>query len=611
MKKTIHGNRFLVFALVLALSLSVLLSGSSAIAADDLTSVQINNLLIRFGDPNVDPPTWPESDMRFSWGGMPSKTINASYKGHDSETFQPDTLALWVTAGDDSNLTLSNFTNQNLKFVTYDQDGTETLRDLVTYAMNGNSNLFIVKLTGAATVKITGHGNGLVDLILPSPSNTPPPPPTDGDTPYAVNGYLTGMSQFAGHRMWGSISVSELIGHGDNLLTDPYKVKFLDGDPDPDVVALNPGGISLGSLGGFVQFEFDVPITDDANNKYGTDFIVYGNPFVGNPEAAAVQVATKGPDGKPGQWYELAGSRYYDGDTVRNATVEYAMQYEGGNPTHVTTTLNGAPVITTKLDGTTGPTFSDRTVFPYDESWFPWPSDFNHLATSGFGGGFIGAHLDAFSDSVLRFKGVTCVPDDDQRFFNAPGDNQLRHEYYQFGYADIHSNYTDGTSKGVPANPYAISYNGEGGDGFDLAWAVNIETGEPANLSGEDIYFVRVYSAVLYDTGIFGETSAEVTWIQKTTPEGSPVGQTAAPAITVGGTPVTITGHNQVVEVKTGSPGTKAIEVSSTADNVYINSAAATSATVTVAFSGSQLVRVIVQDGDAQPYIVLLKISRA
>ena len=53
-----------------------------------------------------------------------------------------------------------------------------------------------------------------------------------------------------------------------------------------------------------------------------------------------------------------------------------------------------------------------------------------------------------------------------------------------------------------------------GGDGFDLAWAVNTETGEPAAV--DNVKFVRVYSSVLHNTGVFGETSPDLTWIKVT-----------------------------------------------------------------------------------------------
>ena len=69
----------------------------------------------------------------------------------------------------------------------------------------------------------------------------------------------------------------------------------------------------LGAGGGYVQYALrdsegnQAYIEDDASNPYGVDFIVYGNAFNGNPEAASVPGLRRWKT-----WYELAGSLYYD-----------------------------------------------------------------------------------------------------------------------------------------------------------------------------------------------------------------------------------------------------------------------------------------------------------
>ena len=45
-------------------------------------------------------------------------------------------------------------------------------------------------------------------------------------------------------------------------------------------------GVSLGAAGGYV--EYDMNVANSNTTPYGVDFIVYGNAFVGNPEAASV-----------------------------------------------------------------------------------------------------------------------------------------------------------------------------------------------------------------------------------------------------------------------------------------------------------------------------------
>ncbi len=67
---------------------------------------------------------------------------------------------------------------------------------------------------------------------------------------------------------------------------------------------------------------------------------------------------------------------------------------------------------------------------------------------------------------------------------------------------------------GTPVNPYTpYTSDKDGGDGFDLAWAVDISS-EAVKI--DNAKYVRIYSAVLYNTGIFGETSPEITGIFRT-----------------------------------------------------------------------------------------------
>lgn len=160
-----------------------------------------------------------------------------------------------------------------------------------------------------------------------------------GGTPSAIVSYLP-IGQYATGQanMWGDI---------DNL----NGRKLVNGFAST--------GVSLGALGGYIEFRFDGGITNDPRNPYGVDFVIYGNAFNGNPEAGAVQVSE---DGKT--WYELAGSRYYDGNfswngnqgasgklsnaysgTLRNTSVQYTL-VEGESSSEIQASLGGIGAVT-------------------------------------------------------------------------------------------------------------------------------------------------------------------------------------------------------------------------------------------------------------------------
>ena len=110
---------------------------------------------------------------------------------------------------------------------------------------------------------------------------------------------------------------------------------------------------------------------------------------------------------------------------------------------------------------------------------------------------------------VITYSGLTLVPDDTQVLGSNPSQAQMT-DVYQWGYADVRVN---GTAYGTAINPYASAASAvSGGDGFDLSWAVD-KNGVPVPLTS--VRYVRVYSAVLFNAGIFGETSAEVCGLYK------------------------------------------------------------------------------------------------
>ena len=363
--------------------------------------------------------------------------------------------------------------------------------------------------------------------------------------------------------------------------------------------ALDSTGVSLGAFGGYIEFKFDDGITNDENNPYGVDFVVYGNAFNGNPEAAAVQVSE---DGKT--WYELAGSKYYDGNfnfTGTKVTNKFSKAYTG--------TLNNATVnytgTSSQISATVTASGTTMTANPLVTSYGWWPTVAKGYPMNGSYNNS-GSNIQvSHSDSALTFSGLTMIPDSDTT------------ADYAFGYADVTPNGSPATY-GDAVNPYTPYVSGKtGGDGFDLEWAVDISTGLPIDVTGKTFRYVRVYTAVL-DNGTFGETSAEVCGIFTTANKSSDsVNRTAAPTIKYGTSESAMTtnvpaGTSGSVLTRTVPAGTYYINATSAAENLYINGSQVTSGaaySVTVKAGEATILRIIAQDGAKQPFIKLVKLT--
>lgn len=387
-----------------------------------------------------------------------------------------------------------------------------------------------------------------------------------GSAPTSVVSYLP-IGQFANNSAWGVLG-SKFAGK----------------------TSLDSTGISLGAFGGFAEFYFKNGITNNEKNPYGVDFVIYGNAFNGNPEAGAVQVSEDGS-----KWYELAGSNYYDGNFNYNETASgFSKVYSGTLRNTNVVYTNGTSRVSASLGGRTA-----KEVCP--TAWFPLTSNYS----------IGGAHTDenvtmTFNSNTLTFTGITAIADSDTT------------ADYAFGYADVTPNGSPNTY-GDAVNPYTpYTSDKTGGDGFDLEWAVDIATGLPVDVTGKTFHYVRVYSAVL-DFGRFGETSAEITGIFTTKNKAADsVNRTATPTIKFGTSPInmgTVTTENGgVVDESSMVAGQTAyrLSVTSTAENIFINGIRATSGTAytfTKTQESNQIVRVIVQDGTAAPYVTYLKIN--
>ena len=535
--------------------------------ADGSKTVTYDNVTLRFGDPAY-AETAPESEMRFIGSG---DTYTAVYRG-TRDGYYPNTLALYLTGNSSITATTTNENTNNVCFVTYGDDGAETEVSSISSSGNSNKLSATVRVKAAGSIKI----NNTVTLHFEAPREPAVP---GGVKPSRVVSYLP-LGQFARGSGWGDAT---------GKFTGGYSAT----------------GVSLGALGGYIEFEFANGITNKSNNPYGVDFVVYGNAFNGNPEAGAVQVSE---DGKT--WYELAGSMYYDGNfnyvgtkvankfsaaytgTLNNATVEYTKESDG-----IKVQLkNASGVAVIPAPGDTLPLFGPVAWFPATDKY---PQGGAHDNT--------GANVTvSHATNNLAFSGITAVPD-----YNTTAT-------YAFGYADVTPNGSPATY-GDAVNPYTLYTTAKtGGDGFDLEWAVDPATKMPIKVNGKTFRYVRVYSAVL-DNATFGETSTEVCGIFTTAngqknADGSAVdvGRTDAPTSIQYGSSQSTMSQTPSNSLNTIAAGTYYINAASNAENLYINGSKLTSGQAyefQVKAGEITYLRIITQDGIKEPKIKILRFT--
>ena len=331
---------------------------------------------------------------------------------------------------------------------------------------------------------------------------------------------------------------------------------------------------SLGNFGGYATYYFEDGLTDDPANKYGVDFYIDGNAFkdtstgtgLGSMEPGQVWVSEDG-----NTWYALAGSQHYT-----NAIWDYTVTY----------TKNGSGTHWSDNYGNSDTSVPNRT--------FSWP------LTSVY---FLN---EALKDSdTITLSGIL-IPS--VRGMVGPDDFSTYSSGAKFGYVDVMQNGTN--------NPYGYNddYTNES-SGFDLAWAVD-GNGNPVNVSGKSFHYVKVVTASNIVAGAANEKSTEVLKVYRATSAGASVGQTPAPtAITFSGNGITysITPEEgkQIYELVLPM-NAPTIQVEGGAQNIYVNDQriASDAASKAIAITkDNTLVRVIVQSGDMEPTIYLLKLS--
>lgn len=623
-----------IVALMLALVM-VLALGTSALAAtgDMSNPVTVSGVTLRFGDPNY-PATAPEKYMYFKETG--TGTYDAIYSTDgttEDASYYPDILAFYVVPEEVNGepvTTITSITGTGIDFVTYDASGNATISSTVAV----NDDGFYTIKPKSDNSSITVNGNVTVNFSAPNVQIA------EGSNPAAVTGYLP-VGQFARYNSfgWGTLYTDNT-----NIKSTSNTTKFLDGYVST--------GVSLGMAGGYIQFDMGTrPIMNDAKNPYGIDFIVYGNAFVGNPEAASVMVSNDGET-----WYTLAGSRHYMRDTKWNQKISY-VRIEGSeqralkstftadgiyysenytSPSEQTQSAINAAISTATWHGIPAASSAAAVNLSY---WPEWATRVVNNATQGEYYGNVwkigtdskipavastannaGVNWDKADTTsavptgaeVITYSGLTIVPDDTEvlkkQNITSPTQAQMT-DVYQWGYADVRVN---GTAYGTAINPYASAASVEaGGDGFDLSWAVDAN-GVPHPMTSAK--YIRVYSAVLFNAGIFGETSAEVCGLYRTsnTITGG-AGTTAVPTITVAGQTITLDmleskGNNVYYFDAFGGAMPSDIAVTATAATstakVLINGSSTTTFTTQSTTRG---VQILVQDGNSAPFILVVR----
>jgi hypothetical protein len=399
-----------------------------------------------------------------------------------------------------------------------------------------------------------------------------------GTTPAYDNGYLP-VGQYASGSGWGSI-----FSDGTNLTGSTQK--FLSGYVST--------GISLGAAGGYVQFEFANAVENKSTNPYGVDFVIYGNPFNGNPEAGAVKVSTDGA-----VWYDLAGSLYYDTKSKNNVDVTFKKV----TSTSAAFTTVG---IYYRIDSGSWTKFTSTTA------WWPELTEgygtVAGISTTFRGSTTVNGVTYDTTNNEITYQDISLIKDTDTT------------NDYQFGYFDVRAN---GSSYATAVNPYATTPAAlSGGDGYDISWAVN-SSGEPVPLSY--IKYVRAYtSACLNTTGnaftvpsIFGETSAEVCGIYTANGTGSGIATTdlvvkragsAQNHSSMGTTTITTTSSSLSLSIFSDEPNVFVNGV-----NVSSSCSAISAYTKTVIFGTGETtkyIQIITQSGTESPYITMFKIVK-
>jgi hypothetical protein len=265
-------------------------------------------------------------------------------------------------------------------------------------------------------------------------------------------------------------------------LGPPVGLGTIDGN-DHDVV-------TLGGFGGSITLGFERTIWDDPANFLGLDAIVFGNAFWvdNNPnrrwaEAAQIEISRDvNGNGEPDDpWYLIPGSHILD------PAAQYASQtWDDDTRDDAFPPANGAWI----PPGSSGSWLTSAYLLPpavFNVVVLPNPNGPSATIEGVFG------YADLSPTAVLGDLDGDNLADDEtlspDRFYAAPDD------------------------------PLAVGITpgSGGGDAFDIAWAIDPLTNQPADLEAFD--FIRLTTAVNFVAGLVGEKSAEIDAVADAAPE--------------------------------------------------------------------------------------------
>ena len=335
--------------------------------------------------------------------------------------------------------------------------------------------------------------------------------------------------------------------------------------------------ITLGAFGGNIVYKYDEPIKNSPANKYGIDFIVFGNCFTnsdgstasGAAEPAAVMVSKDGET-----WYELAGSEYYTASAQHNLTVTYT---------------NGDASFEAAADTAWEDSSGKTGVMPANEyhkqAYYPNPEYYN-LFQKGIG------KNTTYTLNSVSFTGT-----------------MIDSGFYPFGYADSHSENTSLANNAV--NPYAPdhSYN-YNGDGFDISWAVDND-GTPVYL--DEISYIKIYNPVLSYGGATGEKSPEIKTVLRASSNGSEVGKSKKLlSLNVNGTDVSLS--DDIYTYAADAENSSVLKITPASENpdanIYVSNKRVKSGE-TALVAAADKIRIIIQEGECEPLIYILELANA